>query len=183
MGKVIAEVISWATGLPYWEKFLLSVLVEVGELEEEHYETALEYLLEDSGLSKKEAAPPPIAVFDESESTQDEADSVVRLRFLKDLANINALVGGQQLTFGDHLTAIYGGTGSGKSGYARVLGCAGFTRGDKEVLPNLTKVGAESSAQTAKIGVEDSGGLTEIDYVPGSRCVNSGSTMCSTVLV
>jgi hypothetical protein len=84
--------------------------------------------------------------------------------------NINALVSGQTLVFCPSLTAIYGATGSGKSGYARVLGCAGFTRGDKEVFPDLTKPYTTDIVLSADIEVFDGSSPRVINYHIGSQC-------------
>jgi energy-coupling factor transporter ATP-binding protein EcfA2 len=74
------------------------------------------------------------------------------------------------LSFGPQLTAIFGRNGSGKSGYARVLGCAGFTRGDKEVLPDVTKPMDEDCVISAKINLDVNGINRTIDYQVGKPC-------------
>jgi hypothetical protein len=57
------------------------------------------------------------------------------------------------LTFNPVLTVVYGENGSGKSGYARVLGSACFTRGDREILPDITKPNSGKAAITAEIEI------------------------------
>jgi len=69
-----------------------------------------------------------------------------------------------------NLTAIFGRNGSGKSGYARVLGCAGFTRGDKEVLPNVTKQLDEDFQITAELLLDIDGKEKTISYQVGEPC-------------
>jgi hypothetical protein len=68
------------------------------------------------------------------------------------------------------LTAIYGGNGSGKSGYARVLGCAGFTRGDQEVLPDVTKPVKDDVVLSAEIEVAYDDSQRVIGYEVGRAC-------------
>ena len=44
------------------------------------------------------------------------------LRSVRELTNVNALLGSQELTFGSAgRTVVYGDNGSGKSGYARLI--------------------------------------------------------------
>ncbi len=108
--------------------------VSVGDTD---YDLLVQYFLEDNGLIEP-AVERPILGFASDVHMQDQDMQPVTLRAVSNLQYVNALVPGQTLTFCPKLTAIYGANGSGKSGYARVLGSAGFTRGDDEVLPDVT---------------------------------------------
>jgi energy-coupling factor transporter ATP-binding protein EcfA2 len=62
----------------------------------------------------------------------------VRLLEVGDVANVNALVSGQRLTFGaEGMTVVYGDNGSGKSGYARLIKHVVRARHREEILPNI----------------------------------------------
>jgi len=94
----------------------------------------------------------------------------VQLTKISNLQDVNALVPEQTLTFGQALTAIFGANGSGKSGYARVLGCAGFTRGDKEVLPDITQPSGVNTIPSADIEISDGISTKIIHYQVGNQC-------------
>ena len=56
---------------------------------------------------------------------------------IKEIENVNALATGQAITINPNLTIIYGGNGTGKSGYVRLLNNAFNSRGDKNILSNV----------------------------------------------
>src|SRR5207302_1840263 len=87
------------------------------------------YLLEDANLQPKSSPRPSLKQILSSSPADVAAHTRMRLLTLSNLKNVNALADGQRLTFCSGLTIVYGANGSGKSGYARVLGSAGFTRG------------------------------------------------------
>src|SRR6476660_7471872 len=133
MSKILHDITQWAESLPYWEQAALDKIFSGKDLGEADYEELLGYLLEDAPAStrgQKRARPQFSKRTTETPSNQ----APCTLLQLSDLHNVNALAPDQTLTFGRQLTVVFGGNGSGKSGYARVLGCAGFSRGDKEVL-------------------------------------------------
>ena len=88
----------------------------------------------------------------------------VNLVSISELQGVNALVPHQKLTFGSSLTAIYGENGSGKSGYARVLGCAGFTRGDVHILPDFNTPPDQCVPASASIEVDDGSGIRTVCF-------------------
>ena len=140
MATVMNQIGEWATDLPYWEQLSLEKLVTASRFDAEDCEEVLAYLLDDAGLAT--APPRPTLTFPQLNRLPAPAfaDST-RLSKISNLRNVNALVRDQQLTFGPKLTVVFGANGSGKSGYARVIGSAAFTRGDQQVLRNVTKPG------------------------------------------
>jgi len=56
---------------------------------------------------------------------------------------VNALPDGSALTFAPGLTVIYGRNGAGKTGFARVIANACFSRHRPEILPNRERRGKE----------------------------------------
>ncbi|MGB7062711.1 MAG: hypothetical protein WBF13_10240, partial [Candidatus Zixiibacteriota bacterium] len=134
------------------------------------YDELLQYLLEDSGLTERTSKRPELRFLGNQMGEAPASDSQVRLVKIFNMENINALVPGQTLTFGPGLTAVFGANGSGKSGYARVLGCAGFTRGDREVLPDVTQPFDETARLTADIEITDRTSSKVIHYEVGNPC-------------
>jgi len=170
MTNVLAELSQWAAKrLQYWEQATLDKIVSGITFTDVDYDELLRYLLEDAGLSESEEARPTLR-FPRDADIGVHPATPIRLVSISNLQNINALVSGQTLTFGPRMTAIFGGNGSGKSGYARVLGCAGFTRGDQEVLPDVTCPIDDSITLSADVDIEEEGARRLIHYEIGREC-------------
>lgn len=167
MASVLQQLREWATGLPFWEQAALERIVGGGRFTEDDYEDVLRLLLEDGGLAP--ATPRAALTFPQPVLDATAASGrPVRLAQISDLRNVNALAEGQTLTFGPALTSIFGANGSGKSGYARVLGSACFTRGDRVVLGDVMRAAAPGVPIRATIDVADGdGAVTSIDYLVG----------------
>lgn len=150
MQTIMAKIVEWGKELPYWEQVALDKIIAGEEFTEETYDTLLQLLLEDEGLAEKSCVR-SVPRFYQQTSTPNTEGCKTRIKKIANLKNINALAENQVLTFNAVLTVIYGQNGSGKSGYARVLGSAGFTRGDREVLPDVTRPNAGKEPSTAEI--------------------------------
>lgn len=170
MLSVVTEIKQWANELPYWEQAALDKVLARGQFSDADYDKLLQYLLEDAGLAERIGKVPPLQMLKTKTDDTESSGGLIRLEKIFNMNNINALVPGQTLLFCPTLTAIYGATGSGKSGYARVLGCAGFTRGDKEVFPDLTKPYTTDIVLSADIEVFDGSSPHVINYHIGSQC-------------
>lgn len=169
MTNVMAEIKSWAKTLKYWEQAILNKIIAGEPFTDDTYQELYHYLLEDEGLIEKKSTRPQL----QSLSAQDipqEPSGQIRLAKISNLKGVNALAPNQTLTFGPALTAIFGANASGKSGYARVLGCAGFTRGDKEVLPDVTKPATPESTPSADVEICYEDGERSFCYEVGSQC-------------
>lgn len=169
MTGVLGQIRTWAATLPYWEQAALEKVVSGVSRAEEDIDELLQYLLEDAKLAEPIRKRPSL-IFPALTAESESSGEVPILQQISNLQNVNALVTGQTLKFGPALTAIYGGNGSGKSGYARVLGCAGFTRGDRDVLPDITLAGDRKLVLTADIDVLTSVGQKQIHYQVGAIC-------------
>lgn len=170
MLSIVTEIKQWANELPYWEQAALDKVLAGGQFSDADYDKLLQYLLEDAGLAERTGKLPPLQMLKTKTDDTESSGGLIRLEKIFNMNNINALVPGQTLLFCPTLTAIYGATGSGKSGYARVLGCAGFTRGDKEVFPDLTKPYTTDIVLSADIEVFDGSSSRVINYHIGSQC-------------
>lgn len=174
MKNVVAELSDWGSTLPYWEQMALEKIASGVSLDDLDYGEFLQFLLEDEGLAERKI-PRPTLKFPRSPATTQQSTASLRLIKISNLQNINALVQGQVLTFSKGLTVIYGANGSGKSGYARVLGCAGFTRGDREVLPDVTRPIDDTTVLSATISLTDGINTREVPYKVGDRCAELAS--------
>jgi len=170
MPSVISEIKQWSSSLPYWEQAALDKTLAGHQFTDADYDELLQYLLEDANLTARIGTRPPFQILNTKIEDTESTTGLIRLDKIFNLNNINALVPGQALTFCPTLTVIFGANGSGKSGYARVLGCAGFSRGDKEVLPDLTKPYTADIVLSADIEIFDGSSTLVINYCIGTQC-------------
>lgn len=169
MASVLKELRSWSAQLPYWEQAALEKIVTRVQFSESDYNELLQYLLEDNGLAEPVGQRPELQ-FPEKDDILESSASQIKLLRIFNTKSVNALVEGQSLTFGCALTAIFGGNGSGKSGYVRVLGCAGFTRGDEEVLSDIKQPSYATVVPSADIEISDGTSTKVIQYKVDSKC-------------
>ena len=129
MTTVLKTLREWADALPFWEQAALEQIMAGKDFVNADYERLLsDTCLKTKKLLKKSDEPrPELKMLQNGAEKAAEENHPVKLVSISNLQNINALALNQTLTFGDELTAIFGANGSGKSGYARVIGCAGFT--------------------------------------------------------
>jgi hypothetical protein len=168
MANVIAEICAWATKRPYWEQAALAQVFPGDPLDDHAYIRLVHHFLQDAGL---EATNPdrPSPKLDHSVHVEARMQASERhVTQLSNLQNINALVPGQILSFGPHLTIVYGENGSGKSGYARVLGSAGVCRGNREILPNVEDPSTTGQPRSVEIGLSNQD--APVKYVINGPC-------------
>ena len=170
MLSVISEIKQWANSLPYWEQATLDGILSGTSFTNNDYDDLVDYLLDDAGLTTVPKQHAKLINLAAADSSVEPTSGPIILNKIFNLQNINALIPGQTLTFCPKLTAIFGETGSGKSGYARVLGCAGFTRGDKQVLPNIARPWDDEAIRSADIEVLEDNSTKVISYKIGDRC-------------
>ena len=174
MQNVMTRILEWGKALPFWEQIVLDKIIAGEQFTEKDFENILNYLLEDEGLSESvtEKITPRFYQFID---TKVDTFSTIRLKQISNLQNVNALAENQTLTFCEGLTAIYGENGSGKSGYARVLASAAFTRGDRDVLPDITCSEGVSKPLSADILISKDGVDKVINYKFNQRSADLAS--------
>jgi energy-coupling factor transporter ATP-binding protein EcfA2 len=168
----INELIKWAEiSLSYWEKIALEKIVSGQQITESDYTEILQYLMEDGGLVEKTSTRGDITfVVSGSETDTTLENSKILLYSISELKNINSLVAGQELRFGPKMTVIFGANGSGKSSYSRVLSCAAFSRGNKDILPNVLQGTDNNAEKKAKLVIVKNEQFQEIDFKIGDIC-------------
>lgn len=140
MTSILSEIHEWGATLQYWEQAALIKILSDVAFTDDVLEELLQFLLEDAGLAPSTTPHPNIDFSPLGQGAGEiEKHSSIRLKRIYNTHNINALVPDQVLEFCESLTVIFGSNGSGKSGYARVLASASFTRGDKQILGDITK--------------------------------------------
>jgi energy-coupling factor transporter ATP-binding protein EcfA2 len=106
-------------------------------------------------------------------------DETIILKTLRELQNVNCISSDQTLKFSEKgLTVVYGGNGSGKSGYARVLKRACRARDQSEPIhPNANDATALNAVPTAKFDIEVSGKDEEMAWSRDSPSPDQLSTI------
>jgi hypothetical protein len=126
---------AWAKELRPWQRYILLRATSSGRLSEEQIEKAYELFLEAADLAKtSKSQDVPTSV---SRRPAEELLQPLCLLRIDGLAGINALPAGSAITFDPCLTIIYGRTGAGKSGFARLFANACFSRHKPEIIPNI----------------------------------------------
>ena len=131
--NLLKELVIWLDDMPYWVKFLSKKILHRESLTEEDFKIAYDFFLEENGLkpeSTKEKIEFKVYV-------EDTKTNLNKLRSVKEVRNVNALVNNQNLPIGNNLTIIYGANGTGKSGYVRLLNNIFLSKGDQLIVPNI----------------------------------------------
>jgi recombinational DNA repair ATPase RecF len=171
MPSIISQIAEWGTTLPNWEQIALEQVLANNPFDDYVYEELLQNLLAEAGLSVIKTERPQPRLTDYFCEEENRAEGKPILKQISNLKNINALAPNQKLEFGDKVTVIFGDNGSGKSGYARVIASAAFTRGDKDILRDVKKPYDDSAPLSADIQLECDGNLLEpICHVIGQSC-------------
>jgi hypothetical protein len=128
------ELEEWASGFAPWQKLSLAYAIRHGVLNDAQIDEAYAVFLHDNGLGDDPGIGIPTAI---TGRPATGALAPIRLTRIDNLRDVNALSNAAALTFSAGLTVIYGGNGTGKSGFARVLSNVCFSRAQHRILPNV----------------------------------------------
>lgn len=160
---------AWGKTLPGWQRCLLIKLVATTELPEEALdEVFAEYLIDQELI---DAAAPRLSWDLAVPQFQASAQTAVStLASMGALSGVNALAAGETLTFGPKLTVVYGPNAAGKSGYARVLKSACFTRSkDTRILGDVRLAKEKQPMPSATFTFADEAVTTLVHQEPCQR--------------
>ena len=164
---------TWLSGKPYWEQYVWKLNLEKESLTDQDIDQCYEYLAEHLGLiDPLPGKKPPISFKHEIVATPEITDTTAKIKILevKDFEDVNALSADCSVKFGPSLTLVYGSNGSGKSGVGRLLCNACFSRGEREILPNVRTASLPSPEAKATFVMDDgAGNLSEIEYSLGDN--------------
>lgn len=153
--EIIKHIIDWAEGKEPWHRDAIRRIYQKGELSIDDVNELEIMCLTDRGipLPKKLKVPKPLPLNAADIGASGSIQQPVNLLKVSEVNNVNNLVDGQKLTFGEKgLSIIYGDNGAGKSGYSRILKqvCRARSK-DREILPNVFK---ESPAEPPKAKID-----------------------------
>ena len=166
--NIFQELQEWSKQLANWQRFALLKLLRESSIDEDNIKTIYEEFKIDKGLSQS---------LDDRKTYELESSFVPQVvkqlkpEILQEICNakgVNAIVEGQKLKFGPKLTVIYGPNASGKSGYARILKGACFTRSeDTEILGNVhSDIVIQQRASATCVFADTS----TVDFLEGEIC-------------
>ncbi len=172
---------TWLSGKPYWEQHVWKTNLEKDSLTDEDIDQCYQYLSEHLGLIDPLPAKPDISFKNEIVVAPEATIGTAKMKIVevKDFEDVNALSPDCSVKFGPNLTLVYGSNGSGKSGVGRLLCNACFSRGEREILPNVRTASLPGPEAKATFVMDDgSGNLSEIKYTLGD---NSDDLKCFSV--
>lgn len=184
--SALEQIIKWAQNdLTDWQSDAVRRLLTQDKLTDSDKAEILAMLKEEHSLADPQKRAPKAQPVKRGQiSGVPQTSRKVILKAIKDLHNVNAIPDGSDLPFGHKgLTVIYGETGTGKSGYARVLKRACIARDTKEkILPNAFGQSNPGPAKAIfKISIDDDqDGNQDIDisWQDGQQTKDALSNIC-----
>lgn len=162
------DLLAWATvKLPAWRQDALRRLCVDGEWTEVDLSEILDLAKQHHGIvSAIVPAPRPVAFGEEHFPSEASQDGRIALTSLHTLVNVGRIPADQALGFQPQgLTVVYGGNGTGKSGYARVLKQACRARNPGSVYANAYRSDFSRLTPSATIEFDLDGTPQEAHWV------------------
>ena len=157
MAAIEDDIIKWVRKTPVWQRNLIKRITRGEAIDSVYIESVTNAIVGNSVAEET-----PVLTLSDLPSGAP-AGATTRLVSVGELENINALLGGQNLTFGlDGITVVYGDNGAGKSGYARLVKHVVGARHREDILPDA--FATSTGTQRAKIVFESKQGLLEGDW-------------------
>lgn len=167
---LLNDILKWTETLPNWQRDAARrLLLNESGLSDADYTELYALLKKENGIEvAPELAACPLAP-EHLPAETGVVENVVLLA-LRELENVNRIPSDHALKFAESgMTVIYGGNGSGKSGYARVMKRACRARDQSEPIhPNAHDPSATVKIPKAKFDLKVAGGLEEVVWMRDS---------------
>lgn len=153
---LLNDILAWTESLPVWQRDACRRLFQKEQgLEDADY-AKLYALLKKENEIETENPVEAVPLANEHLPAKNASGQTVTLVTLRELENVNQIPKDYALTFSETgMTVIYGGNGSGKSGYARVMKRACRARDQSEPIhPDANDPAAASKVPTATFDVK-----------------------------
>lgn len=135
METLETEVKKFADGLSYWAKYLAEKILSGNAISENDIDTSFSFLLEELKLNEETEKPEIEISYNSTNAGNYKSDLL--LTKLENVEGVNALTENQTIDFSSNLSIVYGANGSGKSGYARLLKKAFYSKAPEDILQNI----------------------------------------------
>lgn len=163
---LLNDILKWTESLPSWQRDACRRLLqkETG-LDEADYSELYAFLKKENGIEVYDPLE-PIPLANKHLPAELSSGETIVLVALRDLENVNQISSDHTLAFSEAgMTVIYGGNGSGKSGYARVMKRACRARDQAEPIhPNANDPTAAEKEPTAKFDIKIGGISHEVEW-------------------
>jgi hypothetical protein len=158
------ELARWGERLPPWQRYIVGTATTHGPLSAAQIGVAYRLFQGEHGLAQPLPNPliPTIAA-----RPSDPLAAKLVLNKVDDIAGVNALQSSGALTFGPELTVIYGANGTGKSGYARLLANACYSRLPPTILPDIYAEGQRPPVRATFHVIASDGAASDPIAFPG----------------
>ena len=164
--SLLNNILAWATtDLTPWQRDAVRRLFQKEVLDQQDYDELYAMLRSAHGLPDPQNWQ-PVPLAQEHLPAHVVNSTPVVLRAMRDLKHVNRIAPGQKLEFAPSgMTVIYGGNGSGKSGYSRVLKRACRARDLSEIVhSDAFDAKAAASVPEAIFDVEISGHASSLKW-------------------
>lgn len=159
---VYTEIVNWASNKSPFIKDAIRRLLNKQELSNEDISEVKELLKKENGFDDVDISPVPVTEVD-IPSTYD-TNRQIKLCEIHSPHNIAALYDKTPLKFScDEMTIIYGGNGSGKSSYSKILKKVCWSR-DKNIVLKNNIYSNDTSQQSVKIKFTDGNNADEFEW-------------------
>jgi hypothetical protein len=162
MSAATKEFLEWSSSLKPWQQDALRRIVIKGSLSPQDEEEVIKILKSEHGIPCSDPLPRP-APLEQGHMPTSATQATLHLLGISNIQNANRIAPGSKLDFNcDGLTVVYGGNGSGKSGYTRILRNACRSRissvsGKRNaILPNVYAPSSQARA-TANLHISING--------------------------
>ncbi len=163
---LLNDILKWTESLPLWQRDACRRLLQkedgLGDID---YSELYALLKKENGIGADDV-PEALPLSNEHLPTGLASGDAVILLALRNLENVNQIPSNHVLSFSDTgMTVIYGGNGTGKSGYARVMKRACRARDQSESIhPNAHDPKAAKKEPTAKFDVKVGSAIHEVKW-------------------
>ncbi len=163
---LLNNILKWTQTLPAWQRDAARRLLQREEgLSEDDYAELHALLKAEHGLPNPDSLTPVPLAASHLPATIQPGQSVI-LKEVGKLTHVNRIAPDQKLGFSEiGMSVIYGGNGSGKSGYVRVMKQACRCRDQSErVYPNANDAASTHKTPTAKFKIEKDGNTHKVEW-------------------
>jgi len=156
------ELERWSRSFAKWQKLLLASAVRNGVIPDAVIAQAYAVFLAEHGLGPM---PDPEPEIPSSITGREHAGSARRLlKRVYSPSGVNRLPASSELSFASGLTVIYGGNGVGKSGFARILSNACFSRQRHPIYPDVFDSNAPTTSTAMIDLIDDQEAVTPLSF-------------------